>query len=510
MRTGPSCLHDRRASDEARHASSGGPRRPPLSSSGDGGAFYNAGSMNVSNCTLAGNSASDGVAIYNGARMSVTNNMVARREFPCVAFLVFTIREPSPMTRRIASFASAFCACLILSWVPTARAGYTLLTLASFDGTNGAYSYVTGAALDSNGNLYGTTTLGGSTNGGTVWEVVRGSNAITVLHNFNGVTDGMNPQANVTVDSSGDIFGTASGGGINGTGTVWEISHSTGAFSVVASFGPGGVAGQGPTSAVTFDTNGNLWGTTLEHGSNGVGTLWEIVKGSNTITTVASFSNSLGYLPTGLVTFGPDGNLYGTTQEGGASGAGTVWSYNPSTGTLAVVASFNSSNGSGPFGGIVFDSSGNMYGTTVHGGANDDGTVWKIAAGSSTIQTIASFSGSNPNRTGSDSPVTIDPRGDLFGTTTDNTVWEIAAGTSTLQTIATFNVADGDVPQGLLSMDSNGNLFGSTQEGGPFNDGVVFELVNNSAAVPEPSSLVMGLISLMVGGGIVVVRRLRS
>jgi uncharacterized repeat protein (TIGR03803 family) len=184
--------------------------------------------------------------------------------------------------------------------------------------------------------------------------------------------------------------------------------------------------------------------------------VWELAKGSSTITPLASFNGANGALPRGGVTFDAHGNLYGTAPDRGANNDGTVWELARGSGTITALASFNGTNGSFPSAGVTFDAHGNLYGTAAGGG----GTVWEIKAGSSTITPLASFDGTN-----------------------------------------------GFDPYSEVTFDASGNLYGTAFSGGANNLGTVWEFQPGS--VPEPSSLVLGLIGLVLAGGAAVLKHRR-
>ncbi|HZL34925.1 MAG TPA: choice-of-anchor tandem repeat GloVer-containing protein [Tepidisphaeraceae bacterium] len=350
----------------------------------------------------------------------------------------------------------------------------TTRTLASFNGTNGEDPQA-GVTLDASGNLYGTTELGGDGNGdGTVFEIAKGSGAVTTLAAFN-LANGQNPASELTLDASGNLYGTAINGGSSGDGTVFEIAKGSATIATLASFN--GTNGKGPDVGVTLDAAGNLYGTT----SGGTETVFEIAKGSGTVTTLASFYGyGLPSEPEAGVTLDASGNLYGTTFMGGSSNAGTVFEIVKGSGTITTLASFNFANGAHPFCAVALDASGNLYGTTNAGGTSNAGTVFEIIKGSSTITTLASFNGAN----GADSraAVALDASGNLFGTTygggisSAGTVFEIAKGSSTIKTIATFNGTNGANPWAGVTLDASGNLYGTTYFGGANGDGTVFRL----------------------------------
>jgi uncharacterized repeat protein (TIGR03803 family) len=294
-----------------------------------------------------------------------------------------------------------------------AQGSNTITTLASFNGANES-NPLGGVALDAQGNLYGTTQ---GTNGlGTVWEVANGSNAVTILATFNG-SNGSYVYGTVAVGADGNIYGTAAQGGANKLGTVWEVVKGSNTITTIAPFN--GPNGNGSLGGVMLDAQGNLYGTTQGGGAFGLGTVWEVAKGSNTITTVASFSglNGIGGSLLGTVVRDADGNLYGAAQFAGPLGYGTVWEIAKGSNTITALGSFDQkTSGQTPSGQLALDSDGNLYGTTQDGGLfGSVGTVWEVAKGSHTITTIAIFNG--PDGEQPTSGVALDASGNLYGTT---------------------------------------------------------------------------------------------
>jgi uncharacterized repeat protein (TIGR03803 family) len=159
---------------------------------------------------------------------------------------------------------------------------------------------------------------------------------------------------------------------------VWELAKGSSTITPLASFY--GSNGSGPVAGVTFDAHGNLFGTAPLGGASNAGTVWELAKGSSTITPLASFNRTNGANPLGGVTFDANGNLFGAAQGGGAYGIGTVWELAQGSSTITRLASFNGTNGSFPYAGVTFDAHGNLFGTARFGGASEQGTVWELAA----------------------------------------------------------------------------------------------------------------------------------
>jgi uncharacterized repeat protein (TIGR03803 family) len=378
----------------------------------------------------------------------------------------------------------------------------TLTTLVSFDGANGNNPQA-GLFADAAGNLFGTTYYGGPAGDGTVFEIANTSSGYagtpTTLASFNGTT-GYNPRAGLIADAAGNLFGTAWTGGANGDGTVFEIANgSTGYAStpiVLLSFN--GTNGAGPYGGLLADAAGDLFGTTQGGGTLGYGNVFEIARAGGTYAsapiTLASFNSNDGAYPYAGLIADAAGNLFGTTAGGGTNNDGTVFEFARIGGGYAstpmTLASFNAVNGVGPHGRLIADAAGDLFGTTQGGGANGQGTVFEIVrtGGSfaSAPLTLASFNGTDGAYPLSN--LIADAAGDLFGTTqfggANNlgSVFEIvqSAGSyaSTPTTVFSFDGLDGANPNGLIA-DAAGNLFGTTADDGVNAAGTVFELSNS-------------------------------
>jgi len=267
--------------------------------------------------------------------------------------------------------------------------GGTLTTVHNFAGypSDGETSYAV-LLQDSNGNLYGTTTSGGSVGAGTVFRMTLGG-TVTILHNF-GSTDGETPYAGLIQASNGNLYGTTYNGGVYNGGTVFKITP-TGTLTTLDSFTGSGTEGDFPYGGLVQATNGNLYGTTYNGGTNGQGTVFEVTP-SGTLTTLHDFDLTDGAGPYAQLVQATNGNFYGTTGLGGASGAGTVFKVTPS-GTLTSLYSFSgSADGGDPISGLIQATDGNLYGTTNSGGASGKGTIFKITP-SGTLTTVQSFAG---------------------------------------------------------------------------------------------------------------------
>jgi uncharacterized repeat protein (TIGR03803 family) len=395
-----------------------------------------------------------------------------------------------PGKKHLAVFVAAFS--LILGPLFTT----TLLFAASKEKvlySFGAHSGVVGPthslSFDAFGNLYSTTYLGGESDEGTVWELMHktgGGWTEKILYDFIGVVDGMYPVAGVIVDDSGNLYGTTYLGGVHGFGTVFELMHKRGE-KALNSFAGGTTDGCYPLGGLLRDKAGNLYGTTTSCGASGQGTVFQLSK-SGTETVLHSFAggSSDGAVPayTSLL-MDAKGNLYGVTDAGGNSNLGVVYKLSRN-GKLTVLHSFagGSTDGCNPDGTLAMDKHGNLYGTTTGCGSSDDGIVWKVSQkGSETVlhNFTGGSDGADPN-----GGVVIDMKGNLYGTTvyggaySAGTVFEItpkAGGGGTEKLLHSFGKgSDGTSPYAGLIFDASGNLYGTTYEGGAYGGGTVFEI----------------------------------
>lgn len=283
-------------------------------------------------------------------------------------------------------------------------------TLHSFKSApDGAFSY-SGLVSDAQGNFYGTTYLGGG-GAGTVFKMTS-SGKVKVLYKFTNIPDGANPTSGVVLDAKGNIYGTTYYGGEYGYGTVYKVTP-LGKETVLHSFSETGSDGAYPWGAPVVDAKGTLYATTMSGGDNNAGTVFKVTS-SGSESTLYSFTNSLdGGEPYGQLILDAKGNIYGTTY-GGGRGDGCVFKLTPS-GNETPLYSFQGTDGSNPIGGLVMDAKGNFYGTTFSGGTGYSGTVFKLTR-SGKLTTLYNFTdgadGGYPQAS-----MVFDKKGALYGTT---------------------------------------------------------------------------------------------
>ena len=354
--------------------------------------------------------------------------------------------------------------------------------------------------MDAAGNLYGTTTLS-NTDAGTAFELKnsRGSWLFNPLLTFT-QPDGMTPYSGLTIGPGGALYGTTADGGTLNDGTVYvlrppqTVCRSVScpwSRTVVHSFGANGDGHFPYLGSLVFDSAGNMYGTTSEGGTFNQGTVFELSRsgdGNWTEKVLYSFAGgSDGSAPASGITFDAAGNIYGTTEAGGnsgcgSSGCGTVYKLTPSGSgwTEAVIYKFSgATDGYFPVGGVIFDPSGNMYGSTAQGGLNLGGTVFELSpnGGGWSFSLLYALIQGKFGAGGPTGNLVLDSSGALLGTTIldgANGVGNIFKLThqdsnwtyTDLHDFTAFDDQDGEEPIGTPILDASGNLYGTTSGGG--------------------------------------------
>ena len=376
----------------------------------------------------------------------------------------------------------------------------TTHVISSFEEDEGEYAD-TDLETDSAGNIYGTTVLGGDFAGGTVFQLSRTPNGWvhTVLYSFSGGADGGEPYKGVTIDREGNLYGTAVTGGSGscegGCGVAYKLTNSGGTWTqtVIHAF-TGAEDGSGPGARVTVDRVGNVHGMAPTGGAYGLGTIYKIHPGPNgawTFTVIHAFTGgadgSTG--SAGRMIF-RDGHLYGAATTGGTYGSGVVFQLTPQAvgeWLFRTIYSFRGQpDGSFPYGALLFDGAGNIYGTTYYGGANGVGAVYKLSrrlVGEWSEKLLYSFQeGSDGN-----SPISnlvFDSIGNLYGTTSEGglgrgTIFKLRplpGGQWAERVVHAFEgPPDGAFSYNGMVVDAFGNFYGATVHGGNNDDGSVYK-----------------------------------
>ncbi len=375
--------------------------------------------------------------------------------------------------------------CLLLSLACTAQAAdYELL--ANFL-QPGALPHAA-PILHANGNAYGTTLSGGAFDMGTLYKLAP-DGALQILHSFNG-SDGQSPVAGLTLGPDGHFYGSTEEGGANGFGTLFKINPS-GTFTHLISFtGTAGAAPGSVPAGLTTHPNGDLYGLTQAGGSNNKGTIFRLSPNGQ-ITSLLHFTGTAGAAPgaqpvASLTLVGSD--LYGLTRSGGANDDGTLFRISPS-GAYTALGAFSGISGNqtgrAPRAPLLAHSDGKLYGSTEFGGANDQGVLFRVStngSGYSVLHTFDDLTGSKPSG--------------ALAEASDASIWGTTAtggnnGLGTLFSITpngalsarahfsgTSGAVPGSSPLGGLSPNAGGGFIGTASDGGPGNNGLIFAIDN--------------------------------
>ena len=406
-----------------------------------------------------------------------------------------------------ASLIFSLMALMAIIGTTTSAAAQTFKVLHTFRGGKDGIEPNAGLLLAPDG-LYGNTYVGGGTNSdvGTVFKIDK--KGYTVLYRFPGCCDvypnGAGPEGTLIRDAAGNLYGTTFLGGAYKEGAIFKLDPS-GQQTVLHSFDK--TDGSGPRGPLVMDASGNLYGTT-EYGGDlpdcsdiGCGTIFKLDPAGN-LTVLYIFNDTFdGVLPVGNLVLDRQGNLYGIASQGGSTdcvggGCGTLYRLD-TRGTITILHVFHSADSIGcfPFGGVIRDQAGNIYGTTDGCAGGDNGTVFKLDPHGQ-ITALYNFKGGSDG-SGSAAPLLQDSAGNLYGTTEfggDSSChvlnFQIGCGTVfKLDTTGYETVLyrfhgkqDGAFPMAGLVRDAAGNLYSTAPDAGDYNCqefvgcGVVFEV----------------------------------
>jgi uncharacterized repeat protein (TIGR03803 family) len=368
--------------------------------------------------------------------------------------------------------------------------------LYSFTGGNDGGDAATALVFDRVGNLYGTTVVGGTSSCGTIFKLTPQPTPQwreTVLYNFGCYADGKNPYGGATFDSRATIYGTTVSGGSGGScgssgcGVVFEFSGE--AETVLHNF-TGGEDGSGPGGGVAIDRAGRLFGTTPDGGAYSEGVVYEVSRSAGhwRERVIHSFTGGSdgGVGSLGLLLIDSSDSLNGLTELGGAHGDGTVFKLSPiskSAWRLSTLYAFKGMpDGASPYGGLVADGAGNLYGTTYYGGSENLGSIFELEAKRGYRERVLySFKGGSDGAY-STSTLVFGKSANLYGTTSMGggtcdcgTIFKLSPTSRKETVLHGFGAGpDGAYPYYGLTKDRSGNFYGTTVAGGRFNQGTVF------------------------------------
>jgi uncharacterized repeat protein (TIGR03803 family) len=400
---------------------------------------------------------------------------------------------------RKACIVLVFATAAILSGVSQAS---TYKKVYSFAGGSDGSDPASPLTFDGAGNAYGTTASGGLFDLGTIFMITP-SGEEQVLYSFQGGGDGSDPHGGVILDATGNLYGTAVAGGSggicagDGCGVVFELTNSAGNWILNTLYNFTGLNdGSGPGSPLIFDSAGNLYSTAPDGGAHSAGVVFELSPTEDgwKQKTIHAFTGgkdgAIGSL--GALLLDSAGNLYGTTELGGPAGAGGIYRLSPTAHgwKSTVLYDFQGMpDAANPYGGLISDAAGNLYGTTYFGGAAGLGAVFQLSPGPNRTwqeNVLYNFQGGTD---GSFPTTTLlfDATGALYGTTSTGgrpscdcgTVFSLnlSSGHWKEKLLHRFGVGrDGSYPNYGLTFDQTGNLYGTTPVGGTSGQGLVFRL----------------------------------
>lgn len=369
-------------------------------------------------------------------------------------------------------------------------------------GNDGSEPWSNYFIADAKGNLYAATAAGGADSAGVVFMLTPAGKE-TVLYEFKGQSngDGDSPHGRLAFDAKGNIYGTTQSGGTNGTGSVYELTpNQSGGWTeqVLYSFSAAGADGSNPSAGMVIAKDGTMYSTTAGGGAYGAGAIFSLKKTSKgwkeTVIHSLDFPADGGFPYDGLM-IDASGDLFGVAPAGGTDGYGVVYRLSESkkVWTETVLYNFTDQNGDGSglyWIDLISDAAGNIYGATSFGGTNGNGTVWELVyskAKKTYSESIlyefgVSGGGDGNNPYGG---LAMDSKGNLYGTTLNGgssgigAVYEVAKnGKNWKETILHNFVggSDGGQPTGNLYIDAKSRLYGMAETGGTSNQGIAYRL----------------------------------
>jgi uncharacterized repeat protein (TIGR03803 family) len=386
----------------------------------------------------------------------------------------------------------------VLTPVAVTAPGIGLNVNASFTGGTSVENPYSAVVYDSAQSAYFGTSFNGGTDGGGCTYKVTAAGTVSREHSFGGSTDGAFPVGSLCLGKDGSLYGVSYEYGTYLDGSLWKQSATASTLTAEIQFD--GDNGTEPVSGLMQASDNNLYGCANAGGAYGYGTVFRFssVSGASNLTAITSFNGLDGAFPSPVLIQATDGNLYGTSESGGpySTGAGNVFRIS-TTGVFQVLYNFTGgADGDAPIAGVIQANDGNFYGTTLNGGAYNDGVVFKMTpAGVETV--LYSFTGGNDGAEPWGGLVQATD-GNLYGTTQQagvyggGTVFQIAP-TGSLNTVAQFDSFQGSTPEANLVQGPDGNLYGTAFNGGSAGSGVFFSVVlTNKYALAidgQPASL---------------------
>ncbi|HVU26033.1 MAG TPA: choice-of-anchor tandem repeat GloVer-containing protein [Opitutus sp.] len=364
--------------------------------------------------------------------------------------------------------------------------GTDFVVLHDFSSASDGATAAAGLIQGSDNRLYGTASAGGANSWGTVFALATDGTGFTVLHDFASATDGDTPVASLIQGNDDRLYGTASGGGANGSGTIFALAADGTGFTVLRDL-TSGTDGDTPYGRLLQGSDDRLYGTAKGGGAHFDGTVFAIATDGTGFTVLRDLTSaSDGGAPYAGLTTGLDGLLYGTASAGGTNGQGTVFAMAENGTGFTVLSNLAyAKDGANPFAGLVQGADGRLYGTTYAGGTAGNGTAYAVATDGTGYTILHSFVSASDGAQPSPTLVQGDD-GRLYGTTRsggangDGTVFAVEADGTGFVVLHDFTSAsDGAPPYAGLIQGIDGRLYGTTNSGGSNGFGTVFALATD-------------------------------
>lgn len=363
----------------------------------------------------------------------------------------------------------------------------SLTVIHSFEstGSNPAYS---GFIQASDGKLYAMTAEGGSRNVGVIFSFDPSSSTYTKLKDFD-LTNGGNPNGNLMQAKDGKLYGMTARGGSGAAGVIFSFTPSDLTYTKLVDFDyPNGAS---PYGNLIQATDGKLYGMTYDGGSNAVGVIFSFDPATSVYTKLKDFDDVNGGKPNGSLIQASDGKLYGLTYSGGTSGAGVIFSFDPSTSVYTKLSVFDWMNGSGPTGNLIQATNGRLYGMTSRGDSrgvlySGNGVIFSFDPQASTYTKLMDFDGTNG--AGPYGDLIQQSDGKLYGMTRDGgsngsgVIFSFDPGTGAYTKLQDFDNSAGRYPYGSFMHAKDGKLYAMASKGGSSDLGVIFSFDPSSSS----------------------------
>jgi uncharacterized repeat protein (TIGR03803 family) len=377
---------------------------------------------------------------------------------------------------------------ILFSYNPTSGVYTVLKNFSSTTSTSTAVGGrpIRGVVLAPNGRLYGTCSIGGLNNVGTMWEYNIGTSTFAKKFDFDGLTTaagkGSTPRGKLLMHSNGTIYGTAQLGGLNARGCIFSYAPGTTTDTKLYNFPalPATATGAQPICGLTQASNGLLYGFAANGGANGFGTIFSFNLTGNVYTKLFDFATATGRSPLAEFVQAPNSVLYAAASAGGANSAGVIFSWNIGTATYTDLVDLDNAGGYSPFSRMIVGSSGLLYGTTSAGGPNDAGAIYSFNTTTNAYSPVYFMDSNGFSDTWGG--VIEDPAGTLVcmasdgGDGSEGALFKYVLSTFTATQLVPFSFSNGANPTGRLLKASNGLFYGLTSSGGNNSGGILFSI----------------------------------